>query len=415
MNRRKALTYQHTVYACYFANFFQAIGCVFPILLVPLRTLYGLSYTQFGILVSLNFMTQVTFDVAFSKPVDWYGFRRFAVLAPLLSSTGLMIFALTPILFPGHLFGGFSLGIMIFAGAAGLQELLLSPIVDALPMEETQRGKNMSMLHSFYAWGQIFVILVTTGILALSGMAKWQGILMGWAVIPLISSFFFRHVPLEQRVDKKDAMRTRDLLRSQVFWIAVAAIVFGGSSEVAMGQWMSAFLERGFDIPKAIGDTLGMCSFALMLALGRTAYGLFGDKISIHKVMLAGSFLAALLYLSAALTTQPLLGLLSCALTGLCVSMLWPGSIIATSRNFPLAGASMFALLSAAGDVGASAGAYAVGRTADYVTAQNLDTFMGKTLSPEQVGLHIGMLLAALFPILCFGVNILLTRHSHHE
>ena len=191
--------YRSTLWACCFANFFQAVGSCFAILYVPLRGLYGLSFTDFGILVSLNFITQVASDVLFSKPVEKYGFRPFAVAAPLVSAAGLGLFAAAPILFPQRPFAGFCAGMFLFAAAGGLQELLLSPILDALPIPEERKARSMSMLHSFFAWGQIFVVLATTGLLAVWGAARWQWIVLLWAAPPVAGAVLFCRVPLARK------------------------------------------------------------------------------------------------------------------------------------------------------------------------------------------------------------------------
>lgn len=405
-------TYKHTIFACCFANFFQATGSVFPILMLTLRGLYGLSYTQYGILVSINFLTQISFDVLFSKPVDRYGFRRFAVWAPVVSGLGILLFAASPLLFPGREFVGFCIGIFVFGGAAGLQELLLSPILDALPLPADQKAKKMSLLHSFFAWGQIFAVLLTTLLLAWLGGGAWQGILLIWAVFPLVGAALFSVVPLPPRVAAGSEMTLRQLFQSRVFRLALVAIVLGGSAEVTMSQWASAFIEQGLALPKLVGDTLGVCGFALMLALGRTAYGIWGDRISVHRVMVLGSAGAAVLYVAAALVPVPALGLVACGLTGLCVSILWPGSVIVAARHLPLAGASMFALLSASGDTGASVSSLLVGTVTDGVIASGAG-FLGAT--GEQAGIRAGLLIAAVFPLLSTVVNLRLKKAAELE
>jgi MFS family permease len=402
--------YRHTMAACYFVNFFQAIGCVIPILLIPIRDLYGLSYTQFGVLVTVNFFTQLSSDVLFSKPVERFGFRPFAVGAPIVSCLGLVFFAASPVLLPGREFAGFCIGVFFFAASAGLQELLLSPIFDALPLPKEAKARNMSFLHSFFAWGQIFVILVTTGLVAILGKARWQTIVFGWALVPLAGAVLFALVPLWARVKAGSEMKIRSLFKNRIFLWTVAAIITGGAAEVTMSQWASAFIERGLALPKIIGDTLGVCVFSLTLALGRTLYAFFGGKISIHKMMIAGSAGAAFLYLCAALSPFPVIGLIACALTGFCVSLLWPGSVIIAAKHLPTAGASMFALLSASGDLGASMASFGAGRVADTVGALPL---LG--LSGEQAGLRTALLFAALFPLLSVLVNLVLKRLAGTE
>lgn len=397
--------YRHTVRACYFANFFQAVGCVFPIILVPLRTLFGISFTQFGALVTINFMTQISSDVLFSKAVDRFGFRRFMVGAPILVSLGLLLFAATPALFPGHEFAGFCLGTFLFAAGGGLQELLLSPILDALPLPREDKARSMSMLHSFFAWGQIFVVLVTTSLLALLGSEGWRAIVSGWAAVPLISAALFIFVPLRPRVKPGNEMPIRALFQNRIFRLAMLALLFGGAAEVTMAQWASAFIDRALHLPKLVGDALGVCGFSLMLALGRTLYGLRGRADAVHRLMILGSAGAMACYLTAALSALPIVSLIACALTGLCVSLLWPGSVIVSSKHLPMAGASMFALLSAVGDAGASLASFVAGRISDTVRALPFGLASG-----EQAGLRAGLLCAALFCLGCLIANKSLQR-----
>lgn len=407
----RQLTYKDTIRACYLGNMLQSAGTVFSILFIPIRSLYGISYTQFAVLLTINFITQVTSDVLFSKPVERYGFRRFAVGAPVLSSLGMFLFAMAPKLFPGNPFWGFCLGMFVFAAAAGLQELLLSPIMDALPIPEEEKAKSMSMLHSCFAWGQIFGVLITTLFVYFMKNEYWQVITCIWAAVPLINVWLFARVPLYEKVSAEKAMKISELFRSSIFWLVMLAIITGGAGEVVMAQWASAFMERGMQLPKILGDMVGVCGFSLMLAIGRTAYGVWGDRISIHKVMIAGAAAGTVCYVITAVSGNPYIGIAACIGTGLCVSLLWPGSVVIAARELPLAGASMFALLSAGGDIGASAGSFLIGRVADMISLSGRTEIFGLTgLTPEQVGLRMGLLIAAVFPAACVGVNVVIKK-----
>lgn len=401
MERRK-LTYRHTMKACFLANFLQSSGAMFSILFIPLKTLYGITYTQFAVLLSINFITQVVSDVCFSKPVEKYGFRIFAVGSPILSASGIFLFAAAPVLLPGDPFPCFCVGMFVFAASAGLQELLLSPIMDALPVPEKEKAKSMSMLHSCFAWGQIVCVLITTLFVFFADAKYWQVIACFWGAVPLINIFLFARVPLYERVSSGKAMKVRELMRNKLFLLILAAIITGGSGEVVMSQWASAFIERGMELPKIIGDMVGVCGFSFLLAMGRTAYGIWGDKCSIHKVMILGALGGTICYVLAAISSNPYVGITACILTGICVSLLWPGSIVIAAREFPTAGAAMFALLSAGGDVGASAGSFLIGRVADSIT-------------PEQIGLRTGLLIAAAFPALCAWINFVIKQKTEHK
>lgn len=406
----KAPDYRSTVRACFLGNLLQSAGAIFAILFVPLRTLYGLSYTQYAVLLSIDFIVQVCSDVLFSKPVEKYGFRPFAVMSLMLSSAGLLLFALAPVFFPNNVFFGFCLGMFIFAAAAGLQELLLSPILDAVPMPEDEKAKKMSLLHSFFAWGQIGAVVITTVMVWSMKAERWQLIVVFWALIPLVNVWLFSRVPLPAKVKPGEAMTLKQLFSSKIFLVVLLAIIFGGATEVTMSQWASTFIEKGLNLPKLLGDMLGVCGFSLMLGIGRTLYGLHGDKVSIHKVMICGSISAFALYLIAGASGSPFVCMAACALTGLCASMLWPGSITVASRELPLAGASMFALMSAGGDLGSSAASFVVGRIADTIETMGITTFLGSPVTSEQAGLRIGLCFAALFALICCGINVLLYR-----
>jgi len=399
--------YGRTYKICCLANFLQAIGVVFPLLLIPLKTLYGLTYTQYGVLVVLNFSFQLASDIGFSSLVDRFGFRFFAVIAPIFSSLGLLLFAMAPILFPHQIFFGLALGIVVYAIAGGLQELLLSPIVDAIPFEEKLKARKMSLLHSFFAWGQLFIIPVFSISLQIFGMERWNVILLGLATLPLISSLLFCFAPLHEKYKEGERMGIRGLIQARAFQICVLAIILGGATEVTMAQWASAFLDRALDLPKQIGDIAGVCGFAFFLALGRTLYGLFGGRFSIHNAMIVGSALSVCTYLTAAMTHSALIGLLACALTGFTVSLLWPGSITVASRLLPAAGSSLFALMSASGDIGASLGSLVMGKVADFV-ALHTQTSIG--LSGERFGLKVALGVSAVFPLMALFIHILLKK-----
>lgn len=386
-------SYKSTAIACYVANFCQAIVSNFTaILFVPLKEQFGLTYAQFGFLVMLNFCTQVCVDLLFSKAVDKHGFRPFILTAQVLCGAGLVLFAFAPVLFAGNVYLGFLVATVVFSGASGLFELLLSPIVDAIPTKEKESA--MAILHSFYAWGQVTVVLVTTLCVFLN--VDWRLIVLGWSVVPFANTLLFARVPLEQRVSSEHAMKIRGLLRSPIFLLAFACILFGGASEVTMAQWASSFLQKGIALPKITGDILGMCGFAVMMGVGRVIYGIKGDKLPLEKVLVVGSATAAVCYLVAALSPFGWLSIVACCVCGICVSLMWPGSLVLAAKHLPLAGASMFALLAAGGDIGASIGPSLAGVLADAGAAL---PFSLAGLTPEQLGLRFSLLCAVIFPL----------------
>lgn len=402
----ESVSYKPTIIACYIGNFTQAIVTnITPILFIPLREQFGISYAQFGLLILINFLTQVMVDIAFSRAVDKYGFRPFAVGAHIICVIGFLLFALTPVLFPKNEFIGFMIATVIFAGSGGLLELLLSPIIDSIPSKEKE--KAMALLHSFYAWGQVTVVVFTT--IAIFLGLHWSLIISLWIIVPFINLFLFRKVPLTQKLHESQIMKIRKLIRTPVFLIAFFAIVFGGASEVIMAQWTSSYMQKGLALPKLVGDILGMCGFAVFLGIGRLLYGLYGEKFDLSKVLIYGSLIAILCYIVVAVSPYTWLSVAACIITGLCVSLLWPGTLIVASSKLPLAGASMFALLAAGGDIGASIGPWLTGIVTD-ITIKLSPVIHG--ITAEQVGLRAGILLAAVFPLLSLLFHLILKKQA---
>ncbi|MDO5401094.1 MAG: MFS transporter [Eubacteriales bacterium] len=354
--------YRKTAYACYLADMIQAVVInLTPLLFVLLKDAYGLRYSQFGTLVFVNFATQVLVDIGCSKPVDRYGYRPFVVAAHFLCGGGLCFFALTPWLLPGREFAGFLIGTVIFAGAGGLFELLLSPIVDALPSEN--KAREMSLLHSMYAVGKLGCIILTT--LALVLGLSWQSIVLTYAALPFLNALFFFKVPLVRKCKREEVTSSGKMLMSPTFLLALAAILFSGGAECTMSQWSSTFMQEGLDLPKAWGDLLGVGGFALMLGLGRLVHGLYGYRFDLSRLLVLGSCLAVCSYLVAAVAPVPWMGAAACALTGFFVSISWPGTLSMASASLPKAGTALFALLAAGGDMGGSIGPWIVGKAAD--------------------------------------------------
>lgn len=400
MHSNQKTNYQSTVYACYIANIVQAVVInLTPLLFLVLKDSFGLTYSQFGTLVLVNFCTQVAVDIGFSKAVERHGFRIFVVAAHILCVVGFILFACTPVLLQGFEFLGFLLSTMLFAGSGGLLELLLSPIIDALPSENS--AKAMSLLHSMYAWGQLGCIILTT--LAVFLGVPWYFIMAAWAVLPLINTFVFLKVPLRHKVDADQAMHTEKMVASPLFFLAFGAILFGGAAEVTIAQWTSTFMQNGMGIPKVWGDLLGMGGFALMLGIGRLLHGLYGERFDLSKLLVFGSFAAIGSYLLVALSPSQTVGIIACIVTGFFVSLLWPGTLTIASACLPTAGASMFALLAAGGDIGGSIGPWLTGVLTDgRITAGASDA----------QGLRFGVLCAVVFPLMALVFQLLLRRQT---
>ncbi|MDR3122099.1 MAG: MFS transporter [Clostridiales bacterium] len=397
-----APSYRTTLFACYVGYIAQAVNVnLFAVIFIPLRERFGLSYTQFGTLVFANFLAQLTIDIALSRAVDRFGTRPFIKPALGFCAGGLLLFALTPTLLPDHIFAGFMASTLAFAAAGGLLELCLSPIVEAIPSDSADSSKALSFLHSFYAWGQAGVVLITSALLFLG--LPWQAIVAMWALIPAADLFLFARAPIAERAHEGGALTIRKLLKNRLFLIAVVAIAFGGASEAVVAQYASSYLQKGLGLPKLAGDLFGVCGFAVCLGLGRLLYGMFGHRLDIHKVLTGGSALAFAAYLVVVFSPAGAPPVAAIALCGLFVSLLWPGTLAVAAQKLPLAGASMFALLAAAGDLGCSIGPWAAGVATDF-SMRFLPSGIG--LNAEQFGLRAGLLVGALFPLASFVAQL---------
>jgi fucose permease len=387
-----------TVLFCYLGSFIMAIVInLAPVLFIPLRAEFGLTYEQIGRLILINFATQVTFDIVCGYLVDRMGPKRFIVAGNILCAAGLWLFALTPAWFtdPYH---GLVLGTIVFSMGAGIFELLLSPILNALPSD--QKANDMALMHSFYAWGQATVILLTTITLYLIGAGNWRPIALAWSVLPIIGAIGFASLHIPRFQEESQRHRLRDLVRIPSFLVAVVAIGLGGASELSMAQWASAFAEKGLGLPKLVGDVGGLVLFAVALGLGRVWFGIWGSRVSLYRPMIAGAAVAVLCYLVASLSPWPIASLAACVLAGLAVSLLWPGMLSITAARFPLAGASMFALMSASGDIGGAVAPWLVGAVADRAPLLvQLAGLLPAGLTTEQIGLRAGLLLATIYPL----------------
>ncbi len=390
--------YKYTRYACYSSGVAMAATVnLSPLLFVTFRNLYGISYTMLGFLVVLNFTAQLIMDLMFSFFAKYFNIRVTTRLMPIINLLGLVIFALIPALFPEYAYTGIILGTLCFSVASGLCEVLTSPVVAALPSDNPDR--DMSILHSVYAWGTVAVVIVCTLFLRIAGSENWYYLALIMAIIPLVTAILFFCSPLPPMDTTSNADKYPDRKKRFGIFLCVMCIFFGGAAECTMSQWVSGFMENAVGIPKVWGDILGMALFAFLLGLGRSLYGKYGKNIT--RVILWGMLASAVCYTLASVSTSPLVSLFACAMSGLTTAMLWPGMIIYTGSKFPSAGVGIYALLAAGGDCGASAAPQLVGYITDAVSgtgfAQSLGGMM--SLTAEQIGMRAGMLSAALFPL----------------
>lgn len=407
----KASHYRLATLSCFVGIFTQAIITnLTAILFIPLMGLYGFSYLYLGILVGINFSTQVAADIIFSGLIDRIGFRKITIWTCLAAFGGLVLFGLTPTLFPGNEFTGFVISTIIFAFSCGLLEVVLSPVIDAIP--NADKGPAMSLMHSFYAWGQVATIIITTLFLFFAGSANWQFIAFFWSLVPLTAFFMFIKAAMPPNSDSRTRSKVKDMFSHPFFILALAAILFGGATEVCMNQWASTFMDGALGIPKVVGDLLGMCGFAVMLGVGRVLHGAFGARININKILVASSGMAVLCYIIVALSPFNTVNIIACAVSGLFCAILWPGVLVVSSEKFPLAGAWMFAILAAAGDIGAAASPYLTGLVTDISVNWHITGWIMNIYSTSISGaaLRLGILVSLIFPLATFISHILIAK-----
>lgn len=385
--------------ACYSSSVAMAvIGNLPPVLFLTFNRLYGISYTLLGLLVLINFVTQLSIDLIFSFFSHKFNIPKVVKLMPVITIIGLVIFASSPYIFPNSEYIGLSIGTIIFSCAAGLGEVLCSPIVAALPSKDPDR--EMSKLHSMYAWGVVGVIIFSTIFLYLFGEKTWPLLALVFCLLPAFSTYLFLGSDIPELKNEETTDKISSLFKNKMLWASVLAIFFGGAAEVTMSQWSSGYLEQALGIPKVWGDIFGVALFGLTLGLGRTLYSKIGKNIG--RVLTLGGIGAVFCYLTAAVTSNPILGLMACGFTGFFTSMLWPGNLIVVADRFPAGGVFIYAMMAAGGDLGASVAPQLVGIITDFAESSpkltEIATNLG--LTGNQFGMKLGMVLGALFPLM---------------
>lgn len=393
-------TYNNTLHACYTGYFTQAIvNNLAPLFFVIFQSRYGLSFEEVGRLILINFVVQIAADIIAVKFMDLFGYRKAAVLAHFLCALGLVLLAVLPNVF-AEPYMGIMVAVVFYACGGGLLEVLVSPIVNALPGD--QKDSAMSLLHSFYCWGQVSVVLVTTLLLWILGHDYWPLLPLMWALIPIYNLIRFLKVPLAPAIPDDVRLPFRKLFQSKFFIIALLMMLCAGASELTMSQWSSLFAEKGLHLPKVLGDLLGPCLFAVFMGIGRTIYGFMGSRINLKKALLLSSTICILCYLTTVFAPWPLLSLMGCAFCGFSVSLMWPGTFSLSAERFPGGGTVMFGMLAVFGDIGCSLGPWVTGFISDMAKQNNLPV-LTKLLSvpeinPDEIGLKTGLLAAVLFP-----------------
>lgn len=375
--------YQNTMYACFVGYIVQAIVNNFvPLLFLTFESSYGIPLSQITMLITFNFGIQLLVDLLSAKFVDKIGYRVSIVMAHIFAALGLAGLVVLPDLLP-NAFAGLLIAVVIYAIGGGLIEVLISPIMESCPSENKE--KAMSLLHSFYCWGHVGVVLLSTLFFWFFGIANWKILALLWVIIPVCNGILFCKVPIAPLIEEGETgMSLRELCKNRIFWILMLMMMCAGASEQAVSQWASTFAEQGLGVSKTIGDLAGPMSFAILMGSARAFYGKFGDRIDLDKFMQASSLLCIVSYLCISLSPSPLFSLIGCSLCGLSVGIMWPGTFSKASAALRNGGTAMFALLALAGDVGCSGGPTLVG----FVTGLASDD------------LKKGILAGILFPIL---------------
>ena len=401
----KPQNFKRTKLACYSAYFtMSSIFSLPPLLFAALQDMYGISYTLLGTLVLTNFCTQLLVDLVFTVFSKHFNVKKVVRVMPVITSAGLLIYAAVPTLLPQYAYAGLLVGTVLFSVSAGLSEVLLSPVIAAIPSDNPQ--KDMSLLHSLYAFGVFTVVVVSTLFLRIFGTANWMYLTVFWALLPLIATVMFKLSTMPD-MDVSGGEGTKGTgKRTLALAICVGSIFFGSCAENAMSNWVSTYMENALQIDKTLGDILGMAMFAILLGLARISYAKYGKKIT--GVLLIGMIGAAVCYLVAGLTTNVIAAFIACILTGLFTAMLWPGTLIMMEENLPGLGVAAYALMAASGDLGASIAPQLLGIVVDKVAASSFAAELGARLSleTEQIGLKAGMLVTAIFPIIGTAIII---------
>lgn len=403
--------FKRTKLACYTAYFtMSSVFCLPPLLFATLQDRYHVSYTLLGTLVLTNFCTQLGIDLIFTFFSKYFNPRKIVRVMPLITSLGLAIYAAFPMIFPEHAYLGLLIGTIIFSVASGLSEVLLSPMIAAIPSDNPQ--KDMSMLHSLYAFGVFTVVVVSTFFLKLFGTENWMYLTFFWAALPILASILFAISPMPSMETSHNSEGAKGTARRAAgLALCVGCIFFGSCAENAMSNWISSYMENALHLDKAVGDILGVSMFAIVLGIVRITYAKYGKNIT--KMLLVGMIGATVCYLTVGFSSNVILSLVACVMIGLFTSMLWPGSLIMMEEKLPGMGVAAFALMAAGGDLGASVAPQLLGIVVDHVSISHFAADLGSKLgmTAEQIGLKAGMLTMAIFPLIGTVLLFVIVRH----
>ncbi len=376
-------TYKSTIKAAFTGYIVLAVVNGFlPLLFLTFQKQYGLPLSQITLLITINFAVQILTDSASTLFIDKIGYRAAMLIAHGAATLGFVSLSVLPDIIPGH-FGGLVISTAIYAIGGGLLEVLVSPVVEACPSENKE--KTMSMLHSFFCWGHVGVVLISTVYFWIFGIENWKWLAVFWGLLPLVNGLFFTVVPIQHLIkDGEQSLSLKELFQDKKFWLLLVLMTCAGASEQAVSQWASAYAETGLGVTKTLGDLIGPMFFALMMGLSRAWYGKFGEKVNLFKFMVGSISLCIVAYVLTSLSGYPIVGLLGCGLVGFSVGILWPGTFSLAAAGIKRGGTAMFALLALFGDVGCMAG----------------PTFAGVMANQKGGNLQFGILCAIIFPIL---------------
>lgn len=394
MSSEKNLNYNKTIYASFIGYIVQAIINNFaPLLFLTFQKSYDIALDQITMLVTINFLIQLFVDLLSAKVIDKIGYKPSIIFAHLCCSVGLILMTVLPDLLP-NAFAGLLTAVIIYAIGGGIIEVLISPIVESCPTDNKE--KAMSLLHSFYCWGHVGVVLISTLFFKLFSIDNWKVLSVIWAIIPLANAFLFSRVPIAPLIENGEkGMSLKELFSKKFFWLMLIMMICAGASEQSVSQWASTFAEQGLGVSKTIGDLAGPMAFAVLMGISRAFYGKYGDKIDLDKFMLFSGILCIISYLCIGLSNSPVISLIACSVCGLSVGIMWPGSFSKASASITHGGTAMFALLALGGDLGCSAG----------------PTIVGMVSSAFNDDLKKGILFAVIFPILLI-IGVLLCRNK---
>src|SRR5574344_419871 len=390
--------YNKTMTACFVGYIVQAIVNNFvPLLFLTFERSYQIPLSLITLLVTLNFGIQLFVDIISIKFVDKYGYRACMIAAHICSAAGLIGLTILPEILPSP-FIGVLLAVIIYAIGGGLLEVLVSPVVESCPSDNKE--KAMSMLHSFYCWGHVGVVIISTLFFRFAGINNWKILALVWSIVPIGNAILFSKVPIASLIKEGErGLNLRELFGIKAFWILMIMMVCSGASEQAVSQWASAFAEKGLGVSKTIGDLAGPMAFAILMGTSRAFYGKFGGHLNLDKFMIYSCLLCILSYLGISFLPLPFLSLVACAICGLSVGIMWPGTFSKAAATLPKGGTALFALLALGGDIGCSGG----------------PTLVGLVSGAANDNLKIGILAGIIFPVTLLASTLVCRKNNNKK